>query len=118
MAWSFFDLFSQQRRSYVRVAGVFETGGLLAMRIKRVLATVGVVVAAGVTPLITASSASANTAQCSGIVKHYGYIVGPKVVGACSNPKLITGSPNPYCVYGLMQAGVSDSVAYKACDWA
>lgn len=88
------------------------------MRTKRVLATVAVVVAAGITPLITASSASADAAQCSGIVKHYGYVVGPKVVGACSNRKLITGSVNPFCLYGLMKAGVSDSVAYTACDWA
>lgn len=91
------------------------------MKVKRILATVGVVVAAGVVPLITASSASANVAQCTGIVHDYGYAVGAKVTTACTYGKLHTGlgtTPNPLCVSKLIQVGVSDSVSKLACSWA
>lgn len=92
------------------------------MKTKRILATIGVVVAAGAVPLITASSASATVAQCTGIVHSYGYVVGAKVTTACGAGALPTGLgttvPNPVCVTKLVQLGISNNVAQKACSWA
>ncbi len=91
------------------------------MMTKRILATVGVMVAVGAAPLIAASPASATVAQCTGIVHTYGYVVGAKVTTACGYEKLSTGlgtTANPVCVYKLVQLGISNSVAQKACSWA
>ncbi|MEU1267207.1 hypothetical protein [Streptomyces sp. NPDC005799] len=91
------------------------------MKTKRILATIGVVAAAGVAPLIAASSASATVAQCTGIVQSYGYVVGAKVTTACGYGKLSTGlgtTANPICVTKLVQLGVSNKVANTACSWA
>ncbi|MGW7255609.1 hypothetical protein [Streptomyces sp. NPDC054834] len=93
------------------------------MKAKRILATVGVIVAAGAAPLVTASSASATVAQCTGVVQTYGYTVGAKVTTACTHGALPTGlgsqkAANPICVTKLVEVGVSNSVATKACLWA
>lgn len=93
------------------------------MRIKRVLAAASVVVAAGIAPIVTASSASATTAQCVDIVHRAGYVVGGGVTSACGWKTLPTGlgsqrTANPVCVTNLMRLGVSDSVAWKACAYA
>ncbi|OIJ92164.1 hypothetical protein BIV25_28045 [Streptomyces sp. MUSC 14] len=92
------------------------------MRIKRVLATVGVVVAAGIAPIVTASSASATVAQCTGIVHTYGYTVGAKVTTACGygaiHGPFDEKIANPDCLYRLRQLGISDDVSETACSWA
>ncbi|WP_329276870.1 hypothetical protein [Streptomyces sp. NBC_01451] len=92
------------------------------MKTKRVLATMGVVVAAGIVPLTTASPASATVVQCVGVVHGYGYVVGPKVTTACTykplpNP-LGSDFPNPTCVTMLVQLGITSSRANTACSWA
>lgn len=85
---------------------------------KRILTVVSVVAAAGVMPLLTATSASASQSSCANYVGSHGYLVGPKVKGACSNAAIDTGAGkqvNPWCVYDLVQAGVTNSVALGAC---
>jgi hypothetical protein len=92
------------------------------MKTKRILATVGVVVTAGIAPLMVASPASANVNQCAGIVATYGYDVGPKVKAACAYhatlPPVGDPTPHPLCLLGLEKIGVREAVAKSACKWA
>ncbi|MFI6564531.1 hypothetical protein [Streptomyces sp. NPDC050534] len=72
-------------------------------------------VAAGVVPLLTATSASAAQSNCVNYIGNHGYRVGPKVKAACSNGRIAPGQPNPYCEYDLVAAGVKNGDAYEAC---
>lgn len=85
---------------------------------KRVLSVVGVMAAAGVMPLVTATTASADQIACVDYVGSHGYRVGPKVRAACSHEALFSGaakSPNPKCLVGLADIGVSAGVSGPAC---
>jgi uncharacterized membrane protein len=85
---------------------------------KPALSAVGVVAAAGVMPLVTATPASADQVSCANYVGSKGYAVGPKVRSACSAGAISTGVmkvPNPYCMTRLLKAGVDQSVANAAC---
>ncbi|AKZ55714.1 putative secreted protein [Streptomyces ambofaciens ATCC 23877] len=86
--------------------------------IKAALATVGVVAAAGVMPLVTATPAGAAQSTCVNYVGNKGYLVGPKVRSACSRGAIDMGVgkvPNPVCTTRLLQAGVDGNVATSAC---
>ncbi len=99
--------------------GSLKTGEFCML--KRALTIAGLVIAAGVTPLATAAPASANVAQCTGILNHYGYRVGAKSTEACGWPhKVILGEarPNTNCLTGLVVLGVKYSHAETACSWA
>lgn len=87
--------------------------------VRRALVAAGVLAVAGVSPVVVAGPASANsTAQCSEIVRHYGYEVGAQVVAACGHSALAYDIPNPSCLLGLERLGVKSSVANKACSYA
>ncbi|MGW1284910.1 hypothetical protein ACWD4N_14625 [Streptomyces sp. NPDC002586] len=87
------------------------------MKTKRILATVGVVVAAGVAPLVTATSASANVVTCDTYLGNHGYQVGPLVERYCE-----VGSSGwinvPVCVSDLINIRVKPDDALTACRLA
>ncbi|CCK30054.1 putative secreted protein [Streptomyces davaonensis JCM 4913] len=85
---------------------------------KRMLSVVGVVAVAGVMPLLTATTASADQIACTEYVGSHGYTVGPKVRAACSHGVIFTGigkTANPKCLVGLANLNVASSVSGKAC---
>ncbi|WP_146075321.1 hypothetical protein [Streptomyces sp. Ru71] len=89
--------------------------------LKRAFTVAGLVVAAAVTPLVTAAPASASIAQCTDILNNYGYRVGAKVTNACSWPAVTLygqRQPNPNCITPLVGLGVKYSHAKTACEWA
>ena len=88
------------------------------MKAKRILAAVGVVVAAGVVPLVTATEASATPSACVNYIGSHGYRVGPKVKAACNNAPYFHGIPNPACVVPLVQLRVNPDYATTACKMA
>ncbi|CAL2059508.1 hypothetical protein FSY75_24360 [Streptomyces sp. TR1341] len=88
------------------------------MRAKSLLVAAGVFVAAGLIPLATATSASADQIDCMTYLKHRGYKVGMQVRWACDNKPVILGLPNPYCVDPLMKLGVKFGYASEACKMA
>jgi hypothetical protein len=82
------------------------------------MTAVGVVAAAGVMPLITATPASAAQSTCVNYVGSKGYLIGPKVRFACSAGAIDMGVkkiPNPVCTTRLLKAGVVLTVASPAC---
>lgn len=85
---------------------------------KRAATVAGLVVAGALVPLATAAPASASQGQCTGVVSTYGYIVGPKVLAACSWPALPGNAPHFNCWNGLAAAGVKVNHALTACSWA
>jgi hypothetical protein len=90
---------------------------MLSQKIRRIAVSASVVAAVGAVPLVAASPASATVKQCEGVVRSYGYIVGPKVESACSWPSY-RGTPNALCLQKLVIAGVKYDVADTACQWA
>ncbi|MFJ1603770.1 hypothetical protein ACIOHS_10420 [Streptomyces sp. NPDC088253] len=101
------------------MTGELKTGGcyMKMHMIKRVLVTASVVTAAGVVPLVTATSASADQSRCVNYIGDHGYLVGPKVKGACSHAAWHAGSvvANPACLSGLVNIHVELSDAQAAC---
>jgi hypothetical protein len=90
------------------------------LRATRLLSAAGVTAAAVLIPLAAAAPASATGySGCKNYVAWNNYIVGAKVSAACANKALtmpIGGwAPNPYCLTGLINAGVDSSVAQAAC---
>ncbi len=69
-------------------------------------------------PLATATPASANVAQCTGVLKSYGYDVGPKSKAACSHPALGGSAPQFNCYNPLLLLHVKVDHAMSACSWA
>ncbi|MFG2448333.1 hypothetical protein ACGFSG_03065 [Streptomyces sp. NPDC048512] len=88
-----------------------------SQKFKRISVVASVVAALGVVPLVTAGPASATVKQCTGVVSHAGYVVGPKVKTACGWPH-VGGQANALCLQKLMLAGVRYDVANTACQWA
>lgn len=86
-------------------------------RTRRILTVVSVLAAAGVVPLVTATSASADQSRCVNYIGEQGYLVGPKVKKACNYPALHGGAviANPFCIEQLTQAGVRLGHAQVAC---
>lgn len=85
------------------------------MKRKRVVSAVAVMVAAGVAPLVTATSASANQSDCISVLAQRHYTIGPKVRAACKQSHLPIGGPSPLCTIALIAIGVKDGDAYDAC---
>jgi hypothetical protein len=84
------------------------------MNLKRAMAALCVTAAAGALPLMAASPASAyGRTYCENYIASKGYLVGPKVKGACK----YAGDPATvaFCYAGLTNAGVKDNHAYQAC---
>ncbi|MDG5807757.1 hypothetical protein P9869_34920 [Streptomyces ossamyceticus] len=92
-----------------------------AMKIKRVLAAMGVVAAAGIVPLVTAAPAHASQTQCVNYLRDKHYVIGPRVRAACDYGAIFSGAaklPNPYCLTGLANIGVRSANASIACKLA
>jgi hypothetical protein len=94
-----------------------------ALKATRLLAAAGVTAAAVFIPVAAAAPASAATGYsgCKTYVGSHGYTVGPKVSAACNYKALhiVAGwTPNPYCLNGLIRAGVDTSTAQGACTRA
>ncbi len=87
-------------------------------KVKRGLMAASVIAAAAAVPMITAAPASANAAQCAGILRHYGYDVGPKSLEACGWSAIIPNTPSVSCYSPLLGLGVNPDHAYEACRWA
>ncbi|MFG2434431.1 hypothetical protein [Streptomyces sp. NPDC048508] len=88
---------------------------MTSQKFKRISMVASVVAALGV--VATAGPASATVKQCTGVVSHAGYVVGPKVKTACGWPH-VGGQANAMCLQKLMLAGVRYDVANTACQWA
>ncbi|MFF0185797.1 hypothetical protein [Streptomyces sp. NPDC005244] len=88
-----------------------------SQKVRRISMVASVVAALGVVPLVAASPASATVKQCTGVVSHAGYVVGPKVKTACGWPH-VGGQANAMCLQKLMLAGVRYEVANTACQRA
>ncbi|MFE1106408.1 hypothetical protein ACFW5U_11105 [Streptomyces rochei] len=91
-----------------------------APKVTRLLSAAGLTAAAILIPVAAAAPASAATGYsgCKNWVSWNGYVVGPKVSSACANKALdmaIGWAPNPFCITGLIKAGVDSSVANGAC---
>lgn len=56
----------------------------MALKVRRFLAALSVVAAAGVIPVATAGTAHADPFDCVEYLKSKGYVAGPKVTKACS----------------------------------
>jgi hypothetical protein len=65
--------------------------------------------------LVIAGSASATPIQCQEYLRNEGYVVGPKITGACANDTAIGYSA---CYSELVLAGVKASYAVTACNLA
>ncbi|MFE1897051.1 MULTISPECIES: hypothetical protein [Streptomyces] len=91
-------------------------------KFKRVMGLAAVTAIAGAFPVLAATPAQANVNDCSAFVRHNGYVVGPKVRAACSEPALhLPGGAiqqNPHCLAGLVGIGVDMSTANWACGAA
>ncbi|MGI5394919.1 hypothetical protein [Streptomyces sp. CA-251251] len=92
-----------------------------ALKATRLLSVAGVTAAAVLIPVAAAAPASAATGYsgCKTWVGMHGYTVGPKVSGACANKALKTPLGdwygNPFCITGLIKAGVDQTIANGAC---
>ncbi|MFJ4481677.1 hypothetical protein ACIP3D_04965 [Streptomyces longwoodensis] len=92
-----------------------------ARKATRLLSAAGITAAAVLIPVAAAAPASAATGYsgCKTYVGASGYTVGPKVSAACANKALkmpLGGwAANPYCLTGLINAGVDTSTAQTAC---
>lgn len=109
----------------MNIRTVHEGLSMKSMKVSRVLAALGVAAAATLVPIATAAPASASASMYSGClnyVKSKGYVVGPKVYAACSHQALNTGLGvwihNPACLSGLVNIGVTSTVAVEACKRA
>lgn len=95
-----------------------------ALKATRLLSAAGLTAAAVLIPLAAAAPASAATGYsgCKTWVGMHGYTVGPKVSAACANKALKTPIggwySNPFCLTGLLKAGVDHSIADAACTRA
>jgi len=87
------------------------------LKAKRLLMVASVVAAAGVVPLVTATSASADQHDCTTYLKNHGYVVGPKVRAACNYEHLPIGA-SPLCINGLVLIDVALNHANAACRLA
>lgn len=87
------------------------------LKAKRLLMAASVVAAAGVMPLVTATSASADQQDCTTYLKNRGYVVGPKVRAACNYEHLPVGA-SPLCINALVIIDVTLSHANGACRLA
>ena len=92
-----------------------------ATKIKRALAAISVVAAAGIVPLVTAAPAHASQARCVNYLGNQGYVIGPRVrtarsYGAIFSPPATT--PNPNCLLRLIEIRVSSAHAQTACSRA
>ncbi|MGI5394920.1 hypothetical protein [Streptomyces sp. CA-251251] len=91
------------------------------LKATRLLSAAGVTVAAVLIPVAAAAPASAATGYsgCKNYVAWNGYAVGPKVSAACANKALKTPLGdwygNPFCITGLIKAGVDQTAANGAC---
>ncbi|MEU5506237.1 hypothetical protein [Streptomyces fungicidicus] len=84
------------------------------MKMKRVLTALAVTAAAGVLPLAAATPASAyGPSYCEKYIASKGYLVGPKVKGACNYAG--HAATAPLCSSGLINSGVRDNHAIQAC---
>jgi hypothetical protein len=86
------------------------------MRVKRALAAVSVIAAAGVVPIVTAAPASADISLCKSYLSKW-YTVGPKVTKACTRGSY-DGSGVSDCSNQLVAIGVTRSRANNACSYA
>lgn len=91
-----------------------------SLTIRRVVAAVGITVAAVTLPVVTAGVANASPARCEISLKNDGYVVGPKVKSACSNASADRVSPvaaglRAACQTQLINIGVKSADAYAAC---
>ncbi|MCZ4510783.1 hypothetical protein O3Q52_21840 [Streptomyces sp. ActVer] len=85
------------------------------MKFRRALATLSVLVAAGVVPLVTAGTAQADPFDCVDYLKSKNYEIGPKVTKACSYNKTFT---NWKCVAQLSLLMSNTSHIANACSRA
>jgi hypothetical protein len=83
------------------------------MKAKRALAVVSVVAAAGVVPLVTATSAYANQSACVNYLGNAGYVIGPKVKAACKEGETLAGIT--VCQWDLQAIHVRQLDASEAC---
>ncbi|MCX5420787.1 hypothetical protein [Streptomyces sp. NBC_00078] len=87
------------------------------LKTRRLLVAASVVAAAGVVPLLTATSASADQIGCTKYLANHHYTVGPKVRAACNIEHLPVGA-NPVCVTALVNLHVKLEHASAACRLA
>jgi hypothetical protein len=93
-----------------------------SLRVTRALAAAGITAAAIITPIVTATPASAlGYRGCLDYVRDHGYVVGPKVKAACNQKAVhlpLGWAANPLCIQGLVEIGVKWDVAQPACERA
>ncbi|MFE7766523.1 hypothetical protein [Streptomyces sp. NPDC057438] len=92
-----------------------------AMKLRRAVAVMSVVAAAGVVPLVTAAPAHASQARCVNYLGNHGYVIGPRVRAACSYGAIFSPpatTPNPNCLLRLIEIRVSNAHAQVACSRA
>ncbi|MGW1033376.1 hypothetical protein ACWD4Z_14410 [Streptomyces antibioticus] len=94
---------------------------MISQRVKRMVAVVGVVMAAGALPILSASPASATQSACTSYVSSHGYFAGPKVKKACGYGAINSGLgkvASPLCIQALAALDVPASVSLPACKRA
>lgn len=84
------------------------------MKLRRALAALSVVAAAGVVPLVTSGTAQASGFDCVDYLQVHGYVIGDAVHEACGYEPLPTG-PSPFCIALLVAHGVTGADADHAC---
>ncbi|MCF3147272.1 hypothetical protein [Streptomyces platensis] len=90
-------------------------GGVL----RRTAAAASLTLVVGALPVALATPASASAADCTAYLRGYGYKIGSVVKGACSfgaSPGGPEGDDG--CRRDLMDVGVKENHAFKACDLA
>ncbi|MDI3423810.1 hypothetical protein [Streptomyces luteolus] len=96
--------------------GKREGTNVKSLKKRRVLAAMGLAIAAGVTPVATASPAAADIPSCLFYLEDRGYVVGKGVTSACrtgSNPTEFRA-----CYKKLTSLGVRSAHADTACALA
>jgi hypothetical protein len=84
---------------------------------KHLLSVISVIITCGIVPILGASTAQADAANCKAYLQSKGYIVGKKVTIYCGKTDTGTISESQ-CTAGLIGLGVSGSHAVEACDRA
>lgn len=87
------------------------------MNFRRVVTALCLAAAAGATPLLVATPASATPAQCRSYLASEGYIVGTSVKYACDSGRSV-GWSETNCTNRLINIGVRSVHAREACDRA
>lgn len=90
------------------------------LNVRRVVVAVSVVAAGVALPVASAGVASASPQRCEISMHNNGYVVGPKVLAACSFANANYSSPlgvvqRAQCQQKMLDLGVKSQDAYDAC---